>query len=82
MNVTQRRCCGDAAATLRRRCGEEATHSQLLLETLDLRLQRVHVLRLPLVGHVAGVGQLRQTVQGLLQSLHVRQQLGDLGVWT
>lgn len=57
---------------------EAPTHSQLLLEALDLRLQRVDVLRLPLVGHVAGVGQLRQTVQSLFQSLHVRQQLCDL----
>lgn len=56
----------------------EHTHSQLLLEALDLGLQRVDVLRLPLVGHVAGVGQLRQAVQCLLQSLHVRQQLCDL----
>lgn len=61
---------------------EGPTHSQLLLEALDLRLERVDVLRLPLVGHVAGVGQLRQAVQSLLQSLHVRQQLRDLGVWT
>lgn len=58
---------------------EEPTHSQLLLEALDLRLERVDVLRLPLVGHVAGVGQLRQTVQSLFQPLHVRQQLCDLG---
>lgn len=58
--------------------GRGRTHSQLLLEALDLGLQRVHVLRLPLVGHVAGVGQLRQTVESLLQSLHVRQQLCDL----
>lgn len=56
----------------------EPTHSQLLLEALDLGLECVDVLRLPLVRHVAGVGQLRQTVQCLFESLRVRQQLCDL----
>lgn len=36
------------------------THSKLLLEALDLRLHCISVLRLPLAGRVAGVGQLGQ----------------------
>lgn len=54
------------------------THSQLLLEALDLRLHCISVLRLPLAGRVAGVGQLGQATQSLLQPLHIRQQLRDL----
>lgn len=55
------------------------THSQLLLQALDLGLECVYVLHLSLIGcSVASVRQLGQTIEGLLQSLHVRQQLADL----
>ena len=54
------------------------THSQLLLQALDLGLKCVNVLRLPLIWCVACVRQLRQPIQRLLQSLHICQQLRDL----
>lgn len=54
------------------------TYSQLLLEALDLGLQRLGVLRLSLTGGVAGVSQLGETTQSLFQSLHICQQLCDL----
>lgn len=54
------------------------TYSQLLLEALDLGLQCLCVLRLSLTGGVAGVSQLGETTQSLLQSLNICQQLCDL----
>lgn len=54
------------------------TYSQLLLEALDLGLQRLCVLRLSLTGGVAGVSQLGETTQSLFQSLNICQQLRDL----
>lgn len=54
------------------------THSQLLLEALDLDLHRIGVLRLSLTGRVAGVSQLGQTTQSLFQPLNICQQLCDL----
>ena len=55
-----------------------STHSQLLLQVLDLGVECVDVLRLPLVGRVACDCQLGQTVQRLLQPLNICQQLCDL----
>lgn len=55
-----------------------STHSQLLLEALDLGLECVDVLRLSLIGCIARVCQLGQTIQCLLQSLNICQQLCDL----
>ncbi|TNN68991.1 hypothetical protein EYF80_020852 [Liparis tanakae] len=48
-----------------------STHIQLLLQALDLTVQRVDEQRLPLIGRAARVRQLGETVQGLLQPLHL-----------
>ena len=43
-----------------------STYSQLLLEGFDLGLECVHLLRLSLVGGIACIYQLGQTIQSLL----------------
>lgn len=50
------------------------SYSQLILELFDLLLQRLHLLvllLLPLGGRSSGVGELRQTVQGVFELHHL-----------